>query len=114
MNCRWRSVSIICPDCKLPTKIIGIASSADGELLISAECDKCKEKLSWRVFASALAYHALVEDLDDEKTKQVIKVLKPRTPVQPPLALPTAPPSIILSEEDRIELRGLGIADDPS
>jgi hypothetical protein len=111
--CKWRAVCVVCPDCKLPTQIIGLCSSADGELLVQAQCLQCKEKLSWRVFASALAYHALVEDLEDEKVKQVIKVLKPRTPVQPPLALPTAPPNLILSEQDRIELRGLGIADDP-
>ena len=114
MVCKWRSVAIICPDCKLPTQIVGLASSADGELMVSAQCVQCHEKLQWRVFATALAYHALVEDLQEEKVKQAVqKVMKPRVPIKPPLALPTAPPSIILSEQDRIELKGLGIIDLP-
>ena len=115
MTCKWRSISIQCPDCNISTDFKSVCSSGDGEILFQTKCPKCKVHLSWRVFASALAYRALCEDLEDEKVKQVIKVLKPRTPVQPPLALPeppTTPPSIVLSEQDRIELRGMGISDD--
>jgi hypothetical protein len=85
-------------------------ASADGEILFHAACPKCKEKVSWHVFATALAYHALVEDLQDEAVKQVVHALKPRTAVKPPLALP--PPSTTLSEQDRIELHGMGISND--
>ena len=109
MQCKWRGVIIVCPDCKSPTAIIGCAASADGELLFTAACPKCKEKLQWRVFATALAYHALCEDFDDDKVKQAVQAPKPRTPVKPPLALPAAP--LILSEQDRIELNGLGVID---
>jgi hypothetical protein len=116
VTCKWRELFVVCPECHITTTWVGVFASADGELLFQGVCPKCKEKIQWRVFASALAYRALAEDLDDEKVKRQMQVKK--GVVRPPLAIPApmpGPPKPLreLSEEDMIDLRGLGIADDP-
>ena len=108
MEQTWMKCGMLCPDCKQQVKLDDVAASADGELRISGLCPKCHERVSLRVFATALAHQALCNDIARCHTSPVIPVSRRLTP---PLAIPPEK----ISDDDRKLLEEFGICpDDPA
>src|ERR1035437_5347449 len=89
MQQHWHRINISCVDCEVECTHVGALCSADGEIMFLAECPKCKTKIKWLTTGPKLAYIALRNDMEmSRKENAAARVLKPRTPVQPPLQLP--------------------------
>ena len=106
MQQAWSNCGILCPDCKQQVRLDDVASSADGELRISGLCPKCRERVSLRVFATALAHQALCNDIARCHTSPIVPVSRR---LNPPLAIPPEK----ISDDDKRLLHEFGI-DDPS
>jgi hypothetical protein len=94
MKPKWWGAAVQCQTCDIPANINGLNFSADGELAITARCPKCQRDFFWKVFASALAHRALLNDMTAHKVEKLVR----NSPLRPPLELPAPPPH--LSNED--------------
>jgi hypothetical protein len=102
MDMRWYGISLQCAECHVVAILTDVAYSADGEFAFTFCCEKCKEQLSWRVFASQLQYQAMKSDVERHTPKGVV----------PPLRAPYSPSPI--TERDKNWLRDIGASgEDP-
>ena len=97
---RWHTATLECPQCKAPCVLQLAAFSADSEISFQFTCPKCNEIFTWRVYASALAHKALMNDFMCEKVKRLIE----------PLA---EAPKRVFTDDDLAELKELHILDEP-
>jgi hypothetical protein len=105
---RWHGVSIDCVNCNIPCLFVGAAFSADLEFAFNFKCSKCGENFNWRVYASALAHKALIDDMAFEKMKRIERKMKGL--IDPPLAEPAIPATLALTEDDKAWERAMHIS----
>jgi hypothetical protein len=93
-----------CPVCHKDCELQKLLFSADSELEFIFMCLDCKRLVQWKVFATALAHRALMNDMEKTHKKEV-----QTGPIKPPLQLPAGEPDLKLTKQDRRDLKSLHI-----
>jgi len=108
MMTKWWGVEAQCPKCHTDCVLQAVLFSADGELKCVFACFGCKQAVSYKVFAQALAHRALMNDIESHEKRQGKGL------ITPPLALP-APvhdAELNLTADDKLWEHSMGISDD--
>ena len=110
MEMHWFKPTLQCPHCHSKVSIIDFLYSSDSEVRLDLLCIPCGKELQWVSNFASLVRDSFARDIKLAQTEQTIQQVLCLPVNIPPLTL-GAPPKP-LTEEDRIELHGLGVKDD--